>query len=80
MFVWDYISRMILLYRCSAFPVAFHSHNYLSTSFFSPYRSRVPPFMKPNKVRSLLEKYGEVTRLYLAEEGRIMRLFECNFR
>lgn len=42
-------------------------------------RSRVPPFMKPNKVRSLLEKYGEVTRLYLAEEGRIMRVCECTF-
>ena len=25
--------------------------------------------MKPNKVRSLLEPYGEITRLYLAEEG-----------
>ena len=33
------------------------------------YMSRVPPFMKPNKARTLFEKYGEVTRLYLAEEG-----------
>lgn len=33
------------------------------------YLSRVPPFMKPNKVRTLFEEYGEVTRLYLAEEG-----------
>lgn len=32
------------------------------------YMSRVPPFMKPNKARSLFELYGEVTRLYLAEE------------
>lgn len=32
------------------------------------YMSRVPPFMKPNKVRSLLEGYGEITRLFLAEE------------
>lgn len=34
------------------------------------YMSRVPPFMKPNKVRTLLEEYGEITRLFLAEEGR----------
>lgn len=33
------------------------------------YLSRVPPFMKPNKARSIFERYGEVTRLYLAEEG-----------
>lgn len=33
------------------------------------YMSRVPPFMKPNKARSILEEYGEVTRLYLAEEN-----------
>ena len=33
------------------------------------YMSRIPPCMKPNKARSLFEKYGEVTRLYLAEEG-----------
>ncbi len=33
------------------------------------YLSRVPPFMKPNKARNIFEQYGEVTRLYLAEEG-----------
>lgn len=33
------------------------------------YMSRVPPFMKPNKAKSMFEQYGEVTRLYLAEEG-----------
>jgi ESF2/ABP1 family protein len=33
------------------------------------YMSRIPPFMKPNKVRTLLEEYGEITRLFLAEEG-----------
>lgn len=32
------------------------------------YLSRIPPFMKPNKARSTFEQYGEVTRLYLAEE------------
>jgi ESF2/ABP1 family protein len=34
------------------------------------FMSRVPPFMKPNKVRVLLEPYGEITRLFLAEEGK----------
>jgi hypothetical protein len=29
--------------------------------------------MKPNKAKSLFEQYGEVTRLYLAEEGNIAR-------
>lgn len=32
------------------------------------YISRIPPFMKPNRARSLFEQYGEVTRIYLAEE------------
>ncbi|KAJ1720721.1 RNA-binding ATPase activator esf2 [Coemansia erecta] len=32
------------------------------------YMSRVPPFMKPAKVRHLLEKYGEIGRIYLVEE------------
>jgi hypothetical protein len=37
------------------------------------YMSRVPPFMKPNKARNIFEQYGEVTRLYLAEEGEASR-------
>ena len=32
------------------------------------YLSRIPPFMKPNKARSIFEEYGEVTRLFLQEE------------
>jgi ESF2/ABP1 family protein len=36
------------------------------------YMSRVPPFMKPNKARDLFEQYGEVTRLFLQEEGIIL--------
>jgi ESF2/ABP1 family protein len=32
------------------------------------YMGRVPPFMKPNKLRSMLERYGEITRLFLQEE------------
>lgn len=33
------------------------------------YLSRVAPFMKPQKLRFLLSKYGEVLRIYLAAEG-----------
>lgn len=32
------------------------------------YLARVPPFMRPEKVKHLLEQYGEVTRIYLAPE------------
>jgi len=37
------------------------------------YLSKVPPFMNPNKMRNLFEPYGEVTRLYLAEEDSTVR-------
>lgn len=44
------------------------------------YMSRVPPFMKPNKARSIFEEYGEVTRLFLAEEGRrFLVAFHCHY-
>jgi len=33
------------------------------------YLSRVPPFMKPSKLRHLLSQHGEVLRIYLAAEG-----------
>ncbi|RUP47924.1 hypothetical protein BC936DRAFT_145166 [Jimgerdemannia flammicorona] len=32
------------------------------------YISRVPPYMKPQKMRNMLEKFGEVGRVYLAPE------------
>ncbi|KAL2916298.1 RNA-binding ATPase activator esf2 [Polyrhizophydium stewartii] len=32
------------------------------------YLSRIPPFMKPSKVRSLLSRYGELGRIYLNPE------------
>lgn len=32
------------------------------------YLSRIPPFMKPTKLRSLLSKYGKLGRIYLAPE------------
>lgn len=37
------------------------------------YLSRIPPFMKPNKVRTIFEQYGEVTRVYLSEEDKSKR-------
>ena len=30
--------------------------------------SRVPPYMKPAKVQHLLEQYGTITNMHLAEE------------
>ena len=32
------------------------------------YMSRIPPFMKPSKLRALLTKYGEIGRIYLNPE------------
>lgn len=32
------------------------------------YLSRIPPFMKPQKLRSLLEPYGNINRIFLAPE------------
>ncbi|KAJ1490473.1 hypothetical protein T484DRAFT_1613955, partial [Baffinella frigidus] len=37
------------------------------------YLSRVPPYMKPDKIRTLLRKYGEVNRVYLTPEDPAMR-------
>ena len=33
------------------------------------YLSRIPPFMKPHKVRQIFSQYGEVGRLFLQPEG-----------
>ena len=33
------------------------------------YISRIPPFMKPARMKQLLGKFGEIGRLYLAPEG-----------
>ena len=38
------------------------------------YLSRIPPFMKPQKVRHLMSQYGEVDRIYLAQEDPKYRL------
>ncbi|CAM9168907.1 unnamed protein product [Pylaiella littoralis] len=37
------------------------------------YLSRVPPFMKPAKVKHLMEQHGVVTRVYLVEEDQANR-------
>lgn len=37
------------------------------------YLSSLPPFMKPAKVRHLLEKFAPITRLYLVEEDAALR-------
>ena len=34
------------------------------------YISKVPPFMKPEKVRFLMSQFGEVDRIYLTPEGK----------
>ena len=33
------------------------------------YLSRIPPFMRPRKVRHLLSRYGDIGRVYLQPEG-----------
>jgi hypothetical protein len=51
------------------------------------YMSRIPPFMRPAKVRDLLAPYGEVGRIYLKPEGILLhcvssfsRRCPCRFR
>ncbi|CAH0518138.1 unnamed protein product [Peronospora belbahrii] len=36
------------------------------------YLSRVPPYMKPEKLRSLLAKYGDLNRIYLVPEDKVL--------
>ncbi len=41
------------------------------------YISRIPPFMKPHKLKHLLSPYGSIGRLYLKPEGkRLIYLFQ----
>ncbi|KAI9920581.1 hypothetical protein PsorP6_001449 [Peronosclerospora sorghi] len=37
------------------------------------YISCVPPFMKPEKLRHLLSKYGELNRIYLVPEDKVLQ-------
>jgi ESF2/ABP1 family protein len=39
------------------------------------YISRIPPGMSPNKVRHLLSAYGEIGRVYLQQEGKLLAFF-----
>lgn len=39
------------------------------------YISRIPPGMRPSKVRHLMSQYGEVGRVYLQQEGPFSYLF-----
>lgn len=42
------------------------------------YMSRVPPAMKPQKVRHMLSQFGEIGRIYLAAEGMMIgQLLVC---
>lgn len=43
------------------------------------YITRIPPGMRPAKVRHLMRQYGEVGRVYLQQEGR-MHLSELSMR
>ena len=50
------------------------------------YLSRIPPFMKPLKLRTILSQYGEVGRLFLQPEGLgfllnsdLRKYFSCNW-
>lgn len=36
------------------------------------YLSRIPPFMKPQKLRSLLETYGKINRIFLAPQDPLV--------
>lgn len=47
-------------------------HGHLGTVLVKVYLSTVPPFMKPAKVKHLLERFGIITRLFLVEEGEYM--------
>ena len=42
------------------------------------YLSRVPPFMKPHKVKHLLSRYGSIGRVYLKPEGQCMLVWCTN--
>lgn len=43
------------------------------------YISRIPPGMRPTKVRHLMSAYGEVGRVYLQQEGRLILLVNLGF-
>lgn len=42
------------------------------------YMSRLPPFMKPAKIRNIFSQYGEVGRLFLQPEGENCVKYSCS--
>ena len=44
------------------------------------YISRVPPYMKPEKLRHELSKYGTIMRIYLTPEDRMIHLKRKRFK
>src|SRR5436189_6280024 len=38
------------------------------------YLSRIPPFMKPSKIKHLMGKFGDVGKIYLAPEGMFQKI------
>jgi hypothetical protein len=44
------------------------------------YISRIPPGMRPTKVRYLMSQYGQIGKVYLQQEGESATLFSTNFR
>ena len=37
------------------------------------YLSRIPPYMRPLKIRHVFSKYGKIGRIYLQPEGELTR-------
>ncbi|RHZ53040.1 hypothetical protein Glove_452g6 [Diversispora epigaea] len=44
------------------------------------YLSRIPPFMKPSKIKHLLSRYGEIGRAYLVPEDHKIRERRAKYR
>jgi len=42
------------------------------------YLSRIPPYMKPQKVRHIFSQMGDVDRIYLAPEGLFLASWCCS--
>ena len=49
------------------------SNNHKATSPGIVYLSRIPPYMRVNKVRHLLSQFGEVGKIYLQPENSMVR-------
>lgn len=71
------VARSIWRGRAALLLIRAHAHTplvsllTLAGTHTQVYLSRIPPFMKPVKVRHLLERHAEVGRIYLAPEGAL---------